>query len=80
MKLLFITLLELSIIKSSYREGWWSRVQPSIACSFGWAGSLLVREEVLLADLCERKILFRLKIYDRIIPAEQAARGLLGQS
>ena len=31
MKLLFITLLELSIIKSSYREGWWSRVQPSIA-------------------------------------------------
>jgi len=29
---------------------------------FGW----LVREEVLLAGLCERKILFRLKIYDRL--------------
>jgi len=29
---------------------------------FGW----LVREEVLLAGLCERKILFRLEIYDRL--------------
>ena len=29
---------------------------------FGW----LVREEILLAGLCERKILFRLKIYDRL--------------
>jgi len=28
--------------------------------------SLLVREEVLLADLCERKILFQLEIYDRL--------------
>ena len=28
--------------------------------------SLLVREEVLLADLSERKILFRLEIYDRL--------------
>ena len=27
---------------------------------------MLVREEVLLASLCERKILFRLKIYDRL--------------
>jgi len=27
---------------------------------------LLVREEVLLAGLCERKILFRLEIYDRL--------------
>jgi len=34
---------------------------------FGWlVVSLLVREEVLLADLCERKILFWLKIYDRL--------------
>ena len=32
----------------------------------GWFVSLLVREEVLLAGLCERKILFRLKIYDRL--------------
>ena len=38
-------------------------IQLNSACSFGWAGSLLVREEVLLAGLCERKILFRLKIY-----------------
>ena len=29
---------------------------------FGW----LVREEVLLAGLCKRKLLFRLKIYDRL--------------
>ena len=36
------------------------------ACSVGWFISLLVREEVLLAGLCERKILFRLKIYDRL--------------
>ena len=36
------------------------------ACSVGWFVSLLVREEVLLADLCERKILFRLKIYDHL--------------
>ena len=36
------------------------------ACSVGWFVSLLVREEVLLAGLCKRKILFRLKIYDRL--------------
>jgi len=36
------------------------------ACSVGWFVSLLVREEVLLVGLCERKILFRLKIYDRL--------------
>ena len=36
------------------------------ACSVGWFVSLLVREEVLLAGLCERKILFRLKIYHRL--------------
>jgi len=34
--------------------------------SVGWFVSLLVREKVLLANLCERKILFRLKIYDRL--------------
>ena len=34
----------------------------STACSVGWFTSLLIREEVRLADLCERKILFRLKI------------------
>ena len=37
-----------------------------IACSVGWFVSLLVREEILLADLYERKILFRLEIYDRL--------------
>ena len=31
----------------------------SLFCSVGWYVSLLVREEVLLAGLCERKILFR---------------------
>ena len=30
----------------------------------GWFVSLLVREKVLLTGLCERKILFQLKIYD----------------
>ena len=35
-------------------------------CSVGWFVSLLVREEVLLTDLCERKILFQLEIYDRL--------------
>ena len=39
---------------------------PPSACSVGWFVSLLVCEEVLLAGLCERKILFRLKIYDRL--------------
>ena len=38
----------------------------SAACSVGWFVSLLVREEVLLTGLCEKKILFRLKIYDRL--------------
>ena len=37
-----------------------------LACSVGWFVSLLVREEVLLAGLCERKIPFRLEIYDRL--------------
>ena len=37
-----------------------------LACSVGWFVSLLVRKEVLLAGLCERKILFWLEIYDRI--------------
>ena len=36
------------------------------ACSVGWFISLLVREEVLLVGLCERKILSRLKIYDHL--------------
>jgi len=39
---------------------------PFASCSVGWFVSLLVREEVLLTGLCERKILFRLKIYDRL--------------
>jgi len=32
--------------------------QRIIACSVGWFIPLLVREEILLVDLCERKILF----------------------
>ena len=38
----------------------------STACSVGWFISLLIREEILLAGLCERKILFRLEIYNRL--------------
>jgi len=37
------------------------RLAGSFYC---WFVLLLVREEVLLAGLCKRKILFRLKIYD----------------
>ena len=40
-----------------------------------WFVSLLVREEVLLAGLCERKILFRLKIYDRLRQATAKRTG-----
>jgi len=36
------------------------------AYSVGWFVSSLVCEEVLLAGLCKRKILFRLEIYDRL--------------
>jgi len=45
------------------------------ACSVGWFISLLVREEVLLAGLCERKILFRLEIYDRLRQATAKRTG-----
>jgi len=38
------------------------KIRLFAACSVGWFVSLLVREEELLADLCERKILFRLEI------------------
>jgi len=37
-----------------------------LACSVGWFVSLLIREEVLLAGLCEKKILFQMKIYNRL--------------
>jgi len=43
--------------------------------SVGWFVSLLVREEVLLASLCEKKILFRLKIYDRLRQATAKRTG-----
>jgi len=46
------------------------------ACSVGWFVSLLVREEVLLAGLCERKILFRLKNYDRLRQVTAKRTGL----
>ena len=42
----------------------------------GWFVSLLVREEILLAGLYERKILFRLKIYDRLRQATAKRKGL----
>ena len=45
-------------------------------CSVGWFVSLLVHEEVLLVDLCERKILFQLKIYDRLRQATAKQTGL----
>ena len=45
------------------------------ACSVGWFVSLLVREEVLLASLCERIILFQLKIYDRLQQATAKRTG-----
>ena len=45
------------------------------ACSVGWFVSLLVREEVLLVGLCERKILFRLEIYDRLRQATAKRTG-----
>jgi len=45
------------------------------ACSVGWFVSLLVREEVLLASLCERKILFGRKIYDRLRQATAKRTG-----
>jgi len=38
---------------------------------------LLVREDVLLAGLCERKILFQLKIYDRLRQATTKRSGCL---
>ena len=46
------------------------------ACLVGWFVSLLVCEEILLAGLCERKILFRLKIYDRLRRATAKRTGL----
>ena len=44
---------------------------PDILSLFGW----LVREEVLLVGLCERKILFRLEIYDRLRQATAKRTG-----
>ena len=38
----------------------------SVACLVGWFVLLLVRKEVLMTSLCERKILLRLEIYDRL--------------
>jgi len=51
----------------------------SAACVVGWFVSLLVHEEVLLAGLCEKKILFRLKIYDssRRVTAKRIPANLM---
>jgi len=38
---------------------------------------LLVCEEVLLVGLCEKKILFRLKIYDRLRQATTKRTGCM---
>ena len=46
------------------------------ACSVGWFVLLLVRKEVLLSGLCERKILFRLEIYDRLRQATIKRTGV----
>ena len=48
------------------------------ARSVSWFVSLLVREKVLLASLCERKILFRLEIYDRLRQATAKRTGCGG--
>jgi len=45
------------------------------ACTFGWFVWLRVRKEVLLAGLGERKILFQLKIYDRLRQATNKPRA-----
>ena len=45
------------------------------AGSVDWFVSLLVHEEVLLAGLCETKILFQLKIYDRLRQATAKRTG-----
>ena len=47
-----------------------------VEASVGWFVSLLVREEVPLVGLCERKILLRLEIYDRLrqATAKRAAK------
>ena len=45
------------------------------ACSVGWFVSLLVREEVLLTSVYERKILFWLEIYDRLRQATAKRTG-----
>ena len=43
---------------------------------FGWLVRFVaVREEVLLAGLCERKILFRLEIYDHLRRATAKRTG-----
>ena len=67
---------------SLYYLSFRSRLDPpfswsSSACSVGWFVSLLVCEEVLLAGLCERKILFWLKIYDRLRQATAKRIGCL---
>ncbi|XP_066392372.1 uncharacterized protein [Miscanthus floridulus] len=61
----------------SYFQGCFvcTRVNDRPACSVGWFVSLLIREEVLLAGLCERKILFRLEIYDRLRQATAKRTG-----
>ena len=54
-------------------ETW--HIHRASTCSIGWFVSLLAREEVLLAGVCEKKILFRLKIYDRLRQATAKRTG-----
>ena len=58
------------------------RLHATNAVLFSWFVSRRVREEVLLAGLCERKILFRLKIYDRLrqATAKRTGRRILGET
>jgi len=51
------------------------RIRRWPACSVGWFVSLLICKEVLLAGLCERKILFWLEIYDRLRQATAKRTG-----
>ena len=48
---------------------------PDLKHTVGWFVSLLVRKEVLLASLCERKILFQLEIYGHLRQATAKRTG-----
>ena len=65
--------LEASIASEGGRSERGQRLGQWIYSVFGW----LVRKEVLLASLCERKIMFRLEIYDRLRQATAKRTGYI---